>query len=301
MQVLSKNIMTFWQNLAKTSTKQSSKATQTKPASTPHATPAQKSTPAHKAELQGKGFVMQKNTQKPQKYEIHSTITPQTKELARLEKEQIRANLEILKNTHPEQFHTRGQVFRAIKQIKDNPTHFYQQGDIKRDMSIVGKFLENGKFGEIGIIKSGENAGKIGHILKSSAGNKRAHNLSKRERGEVVRSDNPSHTDILKNSSDGRAGKNLLLPSHKQNSTPKTSKNQALDSAKKTPFTRLLKKSDYPLVERSNSTQQTNTKSALPTTDGEKTRLKDNQSNFSTKSPQTQGEFLQEKTSFTRQ
>ena len=231
MQVLSKSLIKFWQNLAKTSTKQSSKNTKN--------TPAQKTTPPTQANTtKGKGFVMQKNTTKPQNYEVYSTITPQTKELAKLEKEQIRANLEILKNTHPEQFHTQGQVFRMIKQIKNNPTHFYQQGNIKRDMSIVGKFLENGNFGEIGIIKNGKNAGKIGHILKSSGGNKRAHNLSKRERGEVVGSDNPPHTDILKNSPDGRAGKNLLLPSHTQHSTPKPNKNQALDSNLQTPFTR---------------------------------------------------------------
>lgn len=164
------------------------------------------------------------------KYEIYSTITPQTKELANLQSTKIRVNLDFLKSTHPEIFSTQGQVFRTIKTIKNNPTHFYQQGNTKRDMSIIGKFLENGSFGEMGIIKSGENAGKVGHLLKSKAGNKRAQNLSKRENsGKVVGSDKTPHTDILqKSSSDGRAGKtSSLLPNHNQNSTKIPVLNQA--------------------------------------------------------------------------
>lgn len=163
------------------------------------------------------------------KYEIYSTITPQTKELAKLQSTKIRANLDFLKSTHPEIFSTQGQVFRTIKSIKDNPTHFYQQGNTKRDMSIIGKFLENGSFGEMGIVKSGENAGKVGHLLKSKAGNKRAQSLSKRENsGKVVGSDKTPHTDILqKSSSDGRAGKtSSLLPNHKPNSTKITPQKQ---------------------------------------------------------------------------
>lgn len=163
------------------------------------------------------------------KYEIYSTITPQTKELANLQNTKIRANLDFLKSTHPEIFSTQGQVFRTIKSIKDNPTHFYQQGNTKRDMSIIGKFLENGSFGEMGIIKSGKNAGKVGHLLKSKAGNKRAQNLSKRENsGKVVGSDKTPHTDILqKSSSDGRAGKtSSLLPNHKPNSNTNPAKKQ---------------------------------------------------------------------------
>lgn len=74
----------------------------------------------------------------------------------------------------------------------------------------------------MGIVKSGENAGKVGHLLKSKAGNKRAQSLSKRENsGKVVGSDKTPHTDILqKSSSDGRAGKtSSLLPNHKPNSS----------------------------------------------------------------------------------
>lgn len=53
-------------------------------------------------------------------------------------------------------------------------------------------------------------------------------------------------------------------------------------------YTGLQKKSDYPLVEGSNSTQQTSTQGVLPTTAGANARLKDNQSNSSTNALQKQ-------------
>lgn len=55
----------------------------------------------------------------------------------------------------------------------------------------------------------------------------------------------------------------------------------------------LQKRSDYPLVERSNSTQQTSTQGVLPTTAGANARLKDNQSNSSTNALQKQDSTLE--------
>lgn len=58
-------------------------------------------------------------------------------------------------------------------------------------------------------------------------------------------------------------------------------------------YARLQKKSDYPLVEGSNSTQQTSTQGVLPTTAGANARLKDNQSNSTKILPQKQDSTLE--------
>lgn len=221
MGVFGKILKNLSKEIGKTISKSTKSASQTSP------NPKNSNQAPKSAQKESKNLPVPKNADSSpsnttSKYEIYSTITPQTKELANLQSTKIRANLDFLKSTHPEIFSTQGQVFRTIKSIKDNPTHFYQQGNTKRDMSIIGKFLENGSFGEMGIVKSGENAGKVGHLLKSKAGNKRAQSLSKRENsGKVVGSDKTPHTDILqKSSSDGRAGKtSSLLPNHKPNST----------------------------------------------------------------------------------
>lgn len=239
MQVLSKSLITFWQNLAKTPTKQSSKPTQ----ATPKNTPAQKSTPPTQANTtKGKDFVMQKNTTKPQSdYNVDISLDGWIKQVAGINpSKQIKADLEFLYKKHPETFSKPSEVYKLIQEVKNNPQYFYTNN--QPNIALMGRILENGKLGKIGIQKD-------------------------------------------------YASKFLQVRHATTTSAKKANKENA----------RLLKKSDYPLVERSNSTQQTSTKSALPTTDGEKTRLKDNQSNFSTKSPQTQGEILQEKTPFTRE
>ena len=46
-----------------------------------------------------------------------------------------RANLTKLANKHPEMFRSEADVFRVIKEIKDNPTHFFKNYD--DDVSLI--------------------------------------------------------------------------------------------------------------------------------------------------------------------
>jgi len=60
-------------------------------------------------------------------------------------------------------FRSEADVFRVIKEIKDNPTHFFKNN--RDDIALVTKVLDDGSIGKVGIVKDG---GKIGHVSKSS-------------------------------------------------------------------------------------------------------------------------------------
>lgn len=136
---------------------------------------------------------------------------------------QVKADLEALYKKHPEMFAKPSEVYKLINEVKTNPQFFYTNN--QPNIALIGKMLENGKLGKIGIQKD-------------------------------------------------YASEFLSVRHATTTSASKAQKENA----------RLQKKSDYPLVERSNSTQQTSAQGVLPTTAGANARLKDNQSN-STKIP----------------
>ena len=60
-------------------------------------------------------------------------------------------------------FKSEADVFRVIKEIKDNPTHFFKNN--RDDIALVSKILDDGSIGKVGIVKD---SGKVGHVSKSS-------------------------------------------------------------------------------------------------------------------------------------
>lgn len=75
------------------------------------------------------------------------------------------ANLTKLANKHPEMFKSEADVFRVIKEIKDNPTHFFK--NTNDEITLIGKKLQNGKDGNIGVVKD---TGEIIHTNKNRNG-----------------------------------------------------------------------------------------------------------------------------------
>lgn len=88
------------------------------------------------------------------------------------------ANLSKLASKHPEMFKSEADVFRAIRQIKDNPTHFLKNN--RPDYALLGKDLKDGKFGVLGVDKQD---GEITHITKRSEKNKER--LLQRNKNEI--------------------------------------------------------------------------------------------------------------------
>ncbi|WP_096024673.1 hypothetical protein [Campylobacter lanienae] len=116
--------------------------------------------------IKGDGFVTYPNSAR-QETAINQNFNIQewVKNMSGVISDEWRANLTKLAKKHPEMFRSEADVFRVIKEIKDNPTHFFKNYD--DDISLIGKKLNNNKDGNIGIVK---NSGEIIHANKNRSG-----------------------------------------------------------------------------------------------------------------------------------
>ncbi|MEE3705579.1 hypothetical protein V2I29_08390, partial [Campylobacter sp. CX2-8023-23] len=116
--------------------------------------------------IKGDGFVTYPNSAR-QETAINQNFNIQewVKNMSGVLSDEWRANLTKLADNHPEMFKSEADVFRVIKEIKDNPTHFFKNYD--DDISLIGKKLNNNKDGNIGIVK---NSGEIIHANKNRSG-----------------------------------------------------------------------------------------------------------------------------------
>ncbi|WP_086297716.1 DUF3519 domain-containing protein [Campylobacter devanensis] len=116
--------------------------------------------------IKGDGFVTYPNSAR-QETAINQNFNIQewVKNMSGVISDEWRANLTKLANNHPEMFRSEADVFRVIKEIKDNPTHFFKNYD--DDIALIGKKLNNNKDGNIGIVKD---SGEIIHANKNRSG-----------------------------------------------------------------------------------------------------------------------------------
>lgn len=116
-----------------------------------------------KNEIDGEGWTMKDGGAAKQyarhKFEVEKWIN----DLGGVLSDEWAANLKSLALKHPEMFKSEADVFRVIKEIKENPTHFFKNN--RDDIALVTKVLDDGSIGKVGIVKDG---GKIGHVSKSS-------------------------------------------------------------------------------------------------------------------------------------
>ena len=111
---------------------------------------------------QGEGFTM-KDGGKPYQY-AQQTFKPEQwiNDLSGILTDEWAANLKSLAVKHPEMFKSEADVFRAIKEIKNNPTHFLE--NTKDDVALIAKRLNDNKAANIGVQKE---TGKIIHANKT--------------------------------------------------------------------------------------------------------------------------------------
>jgi len=88
------------------------------------------------------------------------------KEAADIQDKDLRANLFILQNKHPEYFKNQADVYKTILEIKNDPTHFYKNN--RPDISLIAKRLKDGSIGKMGIVKE---TNQVAHVNKSKRTN----------------------------------------------------------------------------------------------------------------------------------
>lgn len=104
------------------------------------------------------------------------------RDLAKLQTDEISADLEYLANKHPEMFSGRpANVFKLIREIKENPTHFYANNRL--DYGLIVKRLDGNKIGKLAVEKQ---TGDVKHATKVNDKDlKRLEKISKQKSGDA--------------------------------------------------------------------------------------------------------------------
>lgn len=219
--------------------------------------------------LKGDGFVTYPNSAR-QETAINQNFNIQewVKNMSGVISDEWRANLTKLANNHPEMFRSEADVFRVIKEIKDNPTHFFKNYD--DDIALIGKKLNNNKDGNIGIVK---NSGEIIHANKNRSGDLdrlQRKQLKNYEKDGAIAGTPAPATTRPNNGVEGEIIKNRTNAQTIPNQSIKEAENQANLAKKENE--RLLKRNSYP-VGSPTPTQLTFGKTAEPTANGAKALL----------------------------
>ncbi|EAH8457337.1 hypothetical protein EVR95_06290 [Campylobacter coli] len=123
-------------------------------------------------------------------------------------------NLKAMAKKHPEMFKNEADVFKVIKEIKDNPTHFFKNYD--DEVALIAKPLKDDKVGNIAIKKD---SGKIIHINKTKG--KDLERLNRRNKAMLTGTPTPATTK----GSTTNVGGDLLQHSFKNSTQTKPKKN----------------------------------------------------------------------------
>lgn len=155
-------------------------------------------------------FVMGKSSETITNYNVPIEFEQWVKNAAGINPDkEIIANLYTLAKKHPEMFNKPSDVYRLIREVK-NPTFFYRNH--RPDIALMGKFLEDGKIGKIGIVKDGEPYNIVGH---ATTRNVRANNYQ-----DVVGTADPTLPLLPYHGGGQRPGANAH--SHLENTNPIT-------------------------------------------------------------------------------
>ncbi|WP_257034068.1 hypothetical protein [Campylobacter jejuni] len=113
--------------------------------------------------IKGDNFFMDKADPSKAKSDLNVkiSVSPNVRNLVKLTNDEIIADLEYLANKHNEMFKKPSDVFKLIKEIKENPTFFYKNN--RMDIALIAKRLNDNKLGKLGVNKD---TGEVRHVTK---------------------------------------------------------------------------------------------------------------------------------------
>ena len=118
-------------------------------------------TEAKQEAVKGEGWTMKDGGEAKTDYVIKTDLAPNVRDLSKITTDEISADLEYLAGKHPEIFDKPSDVFRLVKDIKENPTHFFTNNRL--DYALIVKRLKNNKIGKLAIDKQ---SGEVKHATK---------------------------------------------------------------------------------------------------------------------------------------
>ncbi|EED1946936.1 hypothetical protein G5Z45_000083 [Campylobacter jejuni] len=180
--------------------------------------------------IKGDNFFMDKADPKYAKSDLNVkiSVSPNVRNLAKLTNDEIIADLEYLANKHKEMFKKPSDVFKLIKEIKENPTFFYKNN--RMDIALIAKRLNDNKLGKLGINKD---TGEVRHITKSRNADKENERIIKRDgKNPLVESPYSTQPVLSKDAEPTANGANALSKGNNPNSTQAKPKKNLMDDIK---------------------------------------------------------------------
>ena len=111
--------------------------------------------------VKGEGWTMRDGGEAKTDYVIKTDLAPNVRDISKITTDEITADLEYLAGKHPEIFDKPSDVFKLIKEIKENPTHFFT--NYRLDYALIVKRLEDNKIGKLAVDKQ---SGEVTHATK---------------------------------------------------------------------------------------------------------------------------------------
>lgn len=179
--------------------------------------------------ITGEGFSIKPNITPPKTdYTTKITLESWVREVAGLHpSKQVEADLQKLYEKHPKMFSKPSEVYKLIQEVKSNPQFFYTNN--QPNIALIGKMLENGKLGKIGIQKdyTGDTI-RVQHATKASNANKDNQRLQKRSDDYplVERTTSTQPHSAQKHEGNGPNGVNTLSKDNHSNSSTNQNKNE---------------------------------------------------------------------------
>ena len=149
------------------------------------------------SEIKGENFITKESPAPKSDLNVKISVDDWVRELGGINaNKQIKADLTNLYEKHKELFAKPSDVFRLIKAVKKNPTFFYNNNE--PNTALIGKILDNGKLGKIGIQKEYDSEYlKLNHATYSSKADKENKRLLRRnEKSHLVGSPTPTQLTL---------------------------------------------------------------------------------------------------------
>ncbi|WP_103567426.1 LPD23 domain-containing protein [Campylobacter concisus] len=112
-------------------------------------------------EIKGDGFIAKESPAPKSDLNVKMDLAPNVRDLSKITTEEISADLDYLASKHPEMFSKPSDVFRLIREIKNEPTHFFNNNRL--DYALIVKRVGDNKIGKLAVDKE---SGEVKHATK---------------------------------------------------------------------------------------------------------------------------------------
>ena len=200
---------------------------------------------AQTGEIKGDGFVLGDSGKAKQYATQKFNVEKWVNDLSGVISDEWVANLKSLAVKHPEMFKSESDVFKVIREIKNEPTHFLK--NTRDDVALIAKRLGGGKVGNIGVKKDN---GQIIHANKTDERDL-TRLLRRNEKSHLVGSPTPTQLTLGEATEPTANGAKALLDEKELTRTP------ALETSLNKEDGELLKLSDGSIIPQKDKNTKT--------------------------------------------